>query len=41
LNKMKRTTNRFDKGPYDKIEGISGLRHFEGDDLGYGERTQY
>jgi|JI9StandDraft_1071089.scaffolds.fasta_scaffold1062881_1 hypothetical protein len=38
---MKRTTNRFDKGPYEKTDGISGLRHFEGEDLQYADRSQF
>ena len=38
---MKRTTNRFDVGPYEKVEGISGLRHFEGEDLNYSGRSTY
>jgi len=38
---MKRTTNRFDVGPYEKTQGISGLRHFEGEDLQYADRTIY
>jgi hypothetical protein len=32
---MKRTTNRFDVGAYDNTTGISGLRYFEGEDLGF------
>ena len=38
---MKRTQNRIFEGPYEKTEGISGLRHFEGEDLAYGKRMQH
>jgi len=38
---MKRTQNRWDSGAYEKAQGISGLRYFEGDDLKYGERMKY
>ena len=35
---MKRTTNRFDKGPYGGTKGISGMRLFEGEDLSFQKR---
>jgi len=38
---MKRTQNRIFTGPYEKTEGISGLRHFEGEDLSYQQRMKH
>lgn len=37
---MKRTQNRWNTGAYEKTTGISGLRHFEGEDLSYAERMK-
>lgn len=38
---MKRTQNRWNTGANEKTEGISGLRHFEGEDLAYAHRMKH
>ena len=37
---MKRTQNRWNVGAYERAEGISGLRYFEGEDLNYNLRRK-